>query len=68
MTPGEIARGVGLGLLVWFSWALYFGVLVEAALPARAVNALVLKVAIPLVWWISGRVSLLSSPPSPNLP
>lgn len=34
MTAPQVLRGVGWGLVIWFFAALYFGILVDALLPA----------------------------------
>lgn len=36
MTTGQVLRGVGWGLVIWFFSVLYFGILVDALLPAWA--------------------------------
>ncbi len=36
MNPIDVLKGIGLGIVVWFFAALFFGVVVEAAVPARA--------------------------------
>jgi hypothetical protein len=32
----DILKGIGLGIVIWFFSALFFGILVEAAVPTRA--------------------------------
>jgi len=36
MSPIDILKGIGLGIVIWFFSALFFGIVVEAAVPARA--------------------------------
>lgn len=32
----DVLKGIGLGIVIWFFTALYFGIVVQAAVPARA--------------------------------